>query len=497
MADSALPISEQSLDPRDWAQARALGHRMIDDAVRHLAGLRDDPVWQPMPETVRTAFKAGLPVDGQPLDTVYDQFLSQILPYAMGNKHPRFMAWYMGGSNFTGALADFLAAIDASNLGGCDTAAHLVEGQVVDWLRQMVGLPEGSSGTLTSGGSVANLVALTVARNVMAGADMRNDGLAALSRPMRFYASDQVHSCNEKALGVLGLGERSLRKLPTDNRLRLDLPALERAIAEDRAAGLLPACVIASAGTVNTGSVDDIRAIAAICRREGLWLHVDGCIGALIAIAPENRAQVAGIELADSVALDPHKLLHAPFDAGCVLVRDSAAHRATFAQHPEYLEEMPRGIAAGEFLADYGIQLSRAFRALKIWMAIKEHGVGKFGRLIDQKIEQAHHLAALVAQEPRLVLVAPVAINIVCFRYDPGGLDEEALRALNIEIMLRLQEQGIAAPSDTTVHGVHCLRAAIVNHRTLSADLDLLVREVVRLGDEICETMDASGERAR
>ncbi len=485
MADTALPATELSLDPEDWAQARALGLRMIDDAVRHLATLRDGPVWRPMPDTVRAAFKAELPIKGQPLDEVYDQFLSHILPYAMGNKHPRFVAWYMGGSSLTGALADFLAAIDASNLGGGDTAAHLVDNQVVDWMRQIIGLPAGSSGTLTSGGSVANLIGLTVARNVMAGVDVRLDGVAAIPKPLRYYASDQVHHASDKAMGVLGLGERALRRIPTGLDLRLDIVALERAIAEDRSAGLQPACVIATAGTVNAGSVDDLRAVRALCDREGLWMHVDGCIGALIAMAPGHRDLVAGIERADSVALDPHKWLQAPFDVGCILVRDGTLHRTTFVNHSEYLEERPRGVASAEYLADYGLQLSRGFRALKVWMSLKEQGAARFGQLIDQSIDLAQYLSGLIDSEPLLERIAPTVINIVTFRFNPGHASEAELRALNIEIMLRLQEQGIAAPSDTTVHGQHCLRAAIVNHRTRRDDLDLLVHEVRRLGLEI------------
>ncbi|HEY6520466.1 MAG TPA: pyridoxal-dependent decarboxylase, partial [Roseiarcus sp.] len=219
--------------------------------------------------------------------------------------------------------------------------------------------------------------------------------------------------------------------------------------------------------------------------RENLWFHVDGCIGALIAIAPDNRHRVRGLERADSVALDPHKWLHAPFEVGCVLVRDAAAHRASFSLEQEYLGKAPRGLAAADWLYEYGLQTSRGFRALKVWMALKQHGVEKFGRLIDQNIAQGHYLDELIASEPQLEIAAPTTINIVCFRYRASGLDENALRNINVEIMMRLQEDGIAAISDTTLHGRHCLRVAINNHRTRRSDLDLLVREVVRLGRHI------------
>jgi aromatic-L-amino-acid/L-tryptophan decarboxylase len=284
---------------------------------------------------------------------------------------------------------------------------------------------------------------------------------------------------------LLGLGNQALRRIATDDQLQIDLAALGAAIAEDRAAGFLPACIIATAGTVNTGAIDDLQSLAALAAREDLWLHVDGCIGALIAIAPENSYRVAGIEKADSVALDPHKWLHAPFEAGCALVKDASVHRNTFAVTPEYLETAPRGLAAAPWLHDFGVQTTRGFRALKIWMALKEHGIEKFGRLIDQNIAQCRHLGALIQAEPMLEMVSPPTINIVCFRYRPKGRNGDGLKALNIEIMLRLQEQGIAALSDTTVRGEHCLRVAINNHRTQRADLELLVRETTRLGAEI------------
>jgi glutamate/tyrosine decarboxylase-like PLP-dependent enzyme len=476
---------EETLDPGDWTEVRALSHRIIDDAVGYLRDVRARPVWQPMPATVTQFFETPLPRSPTPLADVYQAVTQQVMPYPMGNVHPRFWAWYMGSSNFTGALADFLAAIQGSNLGGGQHAAAEVDQQVVDWCKEMMGFPADASGTLVSGGSMANIIGLTVARNVKAGIDVRELGVAAIAKPLCFYASDQVHSCHRKAMEALGLGNRALRRIATDADLRIDLNALRAAIAADRAAGLQPACVIGTAGTVNTGAIDDLPALADLAAAEDLWFHVDGCIGALIAIAPQNAGLVAGIERADSVALDPHKWLHAPFEVGCALVRDAAAHRAAFAVTPEYLESTSRGLASARWLHEYGLQTSRGFRALKVWMALKEHGAEKFGRLIDQNIEQGRYLSELVQQSAPLELVAPTQINIVCFRYRPAGISGTALKALNTEIMLRLQEEGIAALSDTTVHGEHCLRVAINNHRTRREDLDLLVQEVIRLGQEI------------
>lgn len=475
----------ETLDPLDWEGFARIAHDAVDRAIARTASLRDRPVWRAMPQAARDGLRQPLPVDPTPLDKVVDQAWDGILDYPMGNTHPRFWMWYMGASSLTGALADFLAAADGSNLGGGDHAAADCERQVIDWLRQIVGLPDGASGTLTSGGSVANLIGLTVARNRMAGIDLREQGLAALPRPLRFYASDQVHGCHQKAVELLGLGNRALRRIPTGPDCRMDVAALADAIAQDRADGWQPACVIASAGTVNTGAIDPLPAIADLCRDQGLWFHVDGCIGALTRLSPDHAHLLDGMDRADSLALDPHKSLHVPFEAGCVLIRDAQAHFGSFALHSPYLDPALRGIAAGGWLLDWGIQTTRGFRALKVWMMLREHGTARFGRIIGRNIDQAHRLAAMIDAHPRLVLLAPVTLDIVCFRYDPGGLGPAALAALNAEIMMRLQEQGIVAFSDTTVHGEHGLRAAICNHRTTDGDIDMAIAALVAAGDEL------------
>jgi glutamate/tyrosine decarboxylase-like PLP-dependent enzyme len=484
--------AEETLDPDNWSHVETLSHQIIEEAVGYLRGVRDRPVWREVPPEVKAFFASPLPRSPAALAGVYREVVRNVMSYPMGNVHPRFWAWYSGSSNFTGALGDFLAAIQGSNLAGGNHAAAYLDHQVVNWCKEIVGFPASASGTLVSGGSMANIVGLTVARNAKAGIDVREHGVAGIERPLRFYGSDQIHSCHRKAMEVLGLGNRALRRIATDSALRIDLHALRTAIAEDRTAGFQPACVIGTAGTVNTGAIDDLPALANLAEEENLWFHVDGCIGALIAIAPSNAYRVTGIEHADSVALDPHKWLHAPFEAGCALIRDATVHRSTFAVAQEYLEMTTRGIASANWLHEYGLQASRGFRALKIWMALKEHGIEKFGRLIDQNIEQAHYLTALVETEPLLEMVAPTNINIVCYRYRPNGAGAGGLKALNTEIMLRLQEEGIAALSDTTVKGEHCLRVAINNHRTQRSDLDLLIRETIRIGNEIVKTSTAT-----
>jgi aromatic-L-amino-acid decarboxylase len=300
------------------------------------------------------------------------------------------------------------------------------------------------------------------------------------------YASTETHSSVRKAVELLGLGNQALRRIPVAPDYTIDVAALRRAIAVDRAAGHRPICVVGNAGTVNTGATDDLPALAALCRDEGLWLHVDGAFGALAAISPALRPLVPGIEQADSVAFDLHKWMYLPYEVGCTLVRDQAAHRATFAVTPAYLAALDRGIAAGGFpFAERGVQLSRGFRALKVWMSLKAHGVEAFARLIEQNVRQAAHLVDLIAAHPRLELLAPAPLNVVCFRYNAPELDAAALNALNQEILLRIQESGLAVPSHTDLGGRFAIRVAITNHRSRREDFDLLAQAVVATGDAL------------
>ncbi len=479
-------LPQETLDPEDWTRLRSLAHRAVDDGLDYLQQAWRRPVWQPTPADVAAQFHAPLPRAPQGAERAYQDFREQVMPWQMGNTHPRFWGWFMGNGTAFGAVGDFLAAIVNPNMGGGNHVGNLVENQVVDWCKEIVGLPQESGGLLVSGASMANFVALAVARSAGAGIDVRTEGVAALPKPLVFYASTEVHSCIQKAVELLGHGSRSLRKIPVDAQYRFDLAALERAVSADRAAGLQPCAVIGSAGTINTGSVDALDALADFCAHEQLWFHVDGAIGAVVAISATHRQVVRGMERADSVALDLHKWLHIPFEAGCVVVRDRKAHRATFSLTPEYLAHAQRGLASGaDWFSDYGLQLSRGFRALKVWLSFKEHGLDKYARLIDQNIAQAQHLGELVRAADELELMTPVGLNIVCFRYRGQGGTQEQLNALNEELLIRLHEGGVVAPSYTTLNGSYCLRAAIVNHRTRSADLALLIEEVQRTGREL------------
>jgi len=477
----------ETLDPEDWDEMSSLAHQMIDDACDYLKTVGEKPVWQQIPETVKDTFKSGVPIDPQDPAAVYQDFLTNIFPYPMGNIHPRFWSWYMGNGTIMGALADFMAATMNPNTCGGNHAAMLVEDQVLNWMKQVVGLPTNASGLLVSGGSMANLVGLTIARNTLADFNIRKYGIQSIDKSLTVYASTEVHSSNQKAVELLGLGSDCLRKIQVNDDYTINLDKLIKTVEQDIESGFKPICIIATSGTVNTGAIDDLHGIADLCEKHGIWFHVDGAIGAIAMISDVVRPLLSGIERADSISIDLHKWMHVPFEASCVLVRDKKAHHDSFALTTEYLAKATRGLASGpEWYSEYGVQLSRSFRALKIWMTMKQHGIKKLGRMITRNVEQAQYLGGLIKKTQNLELIAPIGLDIVCFRYNPGKIDLEMLNQLNREILIELQEQGIAAPSYTTLNGQYCIRVAIANHRSRSQDFDVLIAETMRLGKSLC-----------
>jgi len=358
-----------------------------------------------------------------------------------------------------------------------------IDNQVVAWCKQMMNFPASASGILLSGASMANLTALTVARNSQLKNDVRKHGIAAQPGRMTLYCSTETHSCIQKAVEVLGLGTEAVRKIGVDADYRLDVNELVATIEADLAAGCAPFCILANAGTVNTGAIDPLDEMLQVARNYGLWFHVDGAFGALAKLVPGFAPELQAIEMADSVAFDLHKWMYMPYEIACVLIKDSAAHRASFATDPDYLVRETRGLAGGpDLMNNYGVELSRGFKALKVWMSLKEHGLEKYAAQIQKNIAQARYLESLVSNSSHLELLAPVRMNIVCFRFAPPGLPEPALNHLNREILLQLQEQGIVSPSSTLLQGRYAIRVCIVNQRTQRADLDLLVAETLRIG---------------
>jgi len=485
-SEAAAPSAAiRTLDPDDWAALRALGHRMVDDMLGWVETTAERPVWRPIPGEVVGRFRAPLPESGVGAERAYLDFLADVRPYPLGNLHPRFWGWVVGSGSPLGALAEFLASSFNPNVSGLRSAAVPVEEQVLDWLKELVGYPREADGLLASGGSMANLLGLAVGLDARADFDLAELGVGAAPQPLTLYASTETHSSVDKGVRLLGLGRRALRKIPVDERRRIDPAALESAIRADRAAGRRPLVLVGNAGTVNTGAFDDLERLADLAAREGMWLHVDGAFGALAAAVPELRARTRGIERADSLAFDLHKWMHAPIEAACVLVRDAEAQRRAFAHSASYLSQLERGPShEGNRFADRGPQLTRGFRALKVWLELRAHGAGLYRDLVAQNVRQAAELAARVDASPRLERLAPVELNIVCFRFRPPAAEVD-LDALNRELLQRLQERGIAVPSHTVLDGRFALRVCIANHRTRSSDIELLVREVERLGAEL------------
>src|SRR5512138_519047 len=489
------PAVERSLDPANWDAMRALGHRMLDDVIAHLETIGERPVWQRPDAAAREAYRQPMPKTGSDPEHIYADYQRHILPYLIGNAHPRFWGWVTGTGTPLGMLADMLASGTNAHAAFGDQSATHLERQVIGWFTSLVGMPATAGGVLVSSGSTANLTGLTTARDVMVPELLQDGPPSTGGVPCVVYASDEVHNSVDKALGIIGLGRRSLRRIETDDDYRIVPAALERAIADDRAAGRRPICIIGTAGTVNTGAIDDLEALAEIARRERLWLHVDGAFGASLCVSRELRHLIAGIEHADSIAFDFHKWFYVPYDVGCVLVRDARNLHGSFSPPATYLAPLDRGIVGRDSISygSQGLDLSRRFRALKVWMSFKEHGADRYGEQIEQNVAQAAYLAAAVEREPELELAAPVPLNIVCLRYIGGrtaGLDDDVV---NREVLMRLQERGIAAPSSTVLDCRFAIRVAITNHRSRRSDFDMLVDAVLEIGREI----RAEGSRSR
>jgi len=475
-----------SLDPADWGEFRQQAHRMLDDILGAMENIGECPVWQVIPDQVRDRFRETLPVEPTALVQVHEEFMTSILPFTARNAHPGFLGWVQGGGTPVGMLAEMLAAGLNANVGGRDQIPLEVERQVTAWMRTLFGFPETASGLFVTGSSIANFVAVVIARDARLGSDVRRRGLQQ-AQNLAAYASAAVHGCVGRALDFAGLGSDSLRLIPVDDSQHMQLEALARAIAADREAGCTPFLVVGTAGTVDTGAIDDLSGIADLCAEQNLWFHVDGAFGALAMLTPELAPRLKGIERADSLAFDFHKWAQVPYDAGFILVRDGKNHEQAFASTSAYLMREERGMAAGSpWPCDLGPELSRGFRALKTWATLKVYGTNAIGAVISRTCELARYLESRVAATPELEILAPVELNIVCFRYRFGSTDNpvsgEVANRLNRQVVIELQEAGAVAPSTTLIAGRLAIRAAFVNHRTSRAEVDTLVDETLAAG---------------
>ncbi len=472
-----LETAGESLDPKDWPTFRALAHQMLDDMLDYTQHIQTRPVWQPLPEALKAQLQQ--PVSEKTLEQAHRHFMTTILPYAVGNAHPRFMGWVHGGGTPVGMLAEMLAAGLNANLGGRNQAPVEIERQVMRWVRDLFHFPDAASGIFVTGTSMANFIGCLCAKTSVLGASTRKDGVGQ-STHLTAYASTAAHISIAQSLDISGIGTNALRKIAVNTQYEMDITQLERTIADDKSAGKLPFLVIATVGTVDVGAIDNIEAIADLCARENIWLHIDGAFGALVMLSPELAPRLKGIERADSIAFDFHKWGQVPYDAGFILVRDSELHQQAFASPAAYLQRHERGLSANSpWACDFGLDLSRSFRALKTWFTLSVYGDKKLGQVISHTCQLAQYLKQQVLQTPELELLAPVALNIVCFRYRCAGAD---LNWLNTEIVTALQESGDAAPSSTTLNGHIAIRAAIVNHRTTQQDIDTLLASTLKLG---------------
>ncbi|UJR15800.1 hypothetical protein I4U23_002732 [Adineta vaga] len=500
-SSSAITINNQknttSLDPKDWLLASNIAHRTLDSIISAIQTRYDQPVWQPVPMDVRSIINdESLPEQGQTLSNVCQEISKYILPYARGNTHPRFWGWAMGEGTFGGVLADMFAATMNINAGGCSHSAVLVERKIIHWMRQLFGFPKAEhGGIVVSGTSMATVIALATARRRFL-TTVREDGIIGGPR-LIVYASTEVHMCVTKALEILGSGSKAIHSISVDSNFRMNIDELKTTIDNDRKNGFIPFCIIGNAGTVNTGAFDNLMELASIAHAQNLWFHVDGAFGSLVVLDPQRRHLVCGIEQADSLAFDFHKWLHCPYDAGCVLIRDGNDLISTFSVHQSYLANTERGCAGDKpWFCDLGTELSRTFRALKVWFTLKEHGTIKLGQKIAENCEQAQYLASLLEKSASFIrVIRPVTLNIVNFRVEPEEFDRSnktLIDNFNNELLNDIQISGIAVASTTRIHGQLFIRVCIISHRCTLEDFDIFVNSLLTLSDIRLQNLNQS-----
>ena len=498
MPSLRTPVPAAPLEPLP-TELRRWGEAVLELVVRYHEGLRGRRL---APDTtsqqIRAVFDRELPEEGAGFAATLRDYEERLLPFARHNGHPRMFGYVQSPGIAVASLADLLASTLNGNLTAWRSSPGPVEIEriAIEWIRQMVGFDTAGDGLFVSGGSMANLSALAVARHMKSPIDLARQGAHALPRAMRLYVSPETHHSVAKAATLLGIGHDHVREVPVDAALRMRADALEAMIEDDRRAGFQPFCVVGTAGTVGTGAIDPLDALADAAERHGLWFHVDGSYGGFAALAPGVRVKLSAFARADSIALDPHKWLYLPIDCGCVLYRDPAAARATFAHDAEYTRVLDSAPAEAFVFWEYGPELSRRFRALKVWMTLRAVGVAPLRAAVENDLACAAALAERIDASDDFERLAEVELSIVCFRHLPAaarrGLAtaspadragiERRLDAWNERLLVALQRDGSSYISNAAVRGRFALRACIMNHRTTLADMDVLLADLRRLG---------------
>lgn len=454
-----------------------LGHRVADLVADHLATLREQPTRRPLPpELLAALLAASPPQQGRDFEELLDALQRDVFPYHTREPHPGFLAYVPSCSSFPGVLGDWLATgfNFFAGIWAVAPGPNALELLVLEWFRQWLGCPPGTSGLLTSGGSAATLTAVVAARHAAVGGDP-----SRISR-LVLYTSEQAHSSVTRAAWIAGLPRTAVRIIGVDDEWRMRPDRLASAVQDDREAGLLPLMVVAAAGATNTGAVDPLPRIAELCRREGLWLHVDAAYGGFAALAPRTRPALEGIELADSITLDPHKWLFVPFECGCLLVREPRRLEEAFRIVPEYLKDV--GATGQEVnFTDRGEQLSRYSRALKVWLTVNYYGTAAIGAAIQAGIERAEYAERLMRRRPGFEIMAPARLGILCFRVRPSGVDDpEALDRVNAAVLDRVNRDARFFLSATRLQGALALRICTPGFRTTTEDMDGVVDQVAQ-----------------
>jgi len=469
------------LNPSD-DEIRAWGESALQLAGSYLADIRERKVHRAMTAAdIRDRLDSALPIDGSDFESLLRVFRETIVPFSRHNAHPRMFGYVQSPGTPLAALADFLASTLNANLTAWRSAPAAVQFErlTIDWIRQILGFDANAGGLLTSGGSMANLSALATARTAHS---------HFAGRGLRIYASRETHFSIAKAAGLLGIGQENVCHLAVDELFRISLEALVAQIRADLTAGYRPFCVVANAGTVNTGAVDSLREIREIANQHHLWMHVDGSYGAFAILAPSAKDRLAGLEQSDSVALDPHKWLYLPVDVGCVIYRDPSRARAAFAHDAEYTRVIGGGVDEAFAFWDYGPELSRRFRALKVWMLLKGVGLHSLGEAIEQNLTCARHLESLVQASDDFEMAAPIGLSIFCFRHVPlllRNAPAQAIDTWNERLLVALQQDGSSYLSNTTLAGRFALRGCVLNYRTTLRDMEVLLDDLRRVGRSI------------